>query len=358
LKSRAADKRGDMLKKHGGTEASEAAVASALEWLAAHQYPDGGWSFDHRRAVCRGRCPDPGLMVQARNAATAMALLPFLGVGETHKNGKYNRVVGNALTFLVSRMTVRGQRADLSEQQGYMYSHGLATIALCEAYIMTRDKKLMKPAQYAVNHIVYAQDPVGGGWRYYPRDPGDTSVLGWQLTALKSAHMASFVVPRKTVIGASRFLDSVQIDSGARYGYKNPKDRSVDGDYGTTAIGLLCRMYLGWERENAALQRGVRLLSEEGPSKENMYCNYYASQVMCHYGGERWEKWNSAMRDHLVDRQAKRGHMRGSWHFPAGPVGGDRGVDHGGRLYFTSLAALILEVYYRHLPVYGEQPTE
>ena len=38
------------------------------------------------------------------------------------------------------------------------------------------------------------QDPRGGGWRYDPRKPGDTSVTGWQVMALKSGQMADLNV--------------------------------------------------------------------------------------------------------------------------------------------------------------------
>ena len=68
-----------------------------------------------------------------------------------------------------------------------MYGHGLATIALSEAYGLTGDSQVGQAAQGAVNFILAAQNSKDGGWRYNPKDPGDTSVLGWQLTALKSA---------------------------------------------------------------------------------------------------------------------------------------------------------------------------
>jgi hypothetical protein len=219
---------------------------------------------------------------------------------------------------------------------------------------MTHDRGLMQPAQLSLNHIVWAQDPIGGGWRYAPRTPGDTSVVGWQLMALKSGHMAYLQVPPNTIQGAIKFLDAVQADSGSKYGYTGP-----GGGQATTAIGLLSRMYLGWKKDHPALQRGAEFLAATGPSKGNMYYNYYATQVLRHYGGEggagseMWDKWNKEMRDWLVESQDQNGHQRGSWNMK-----GDHGSERGGRIYCTSMATMILEVYYRHMPIYGKQAAE
>ena len=346
--------RGKLALQNGGNEASEAAVAAALKWFAAHQnQEDGSWNFDHRLGQCNGRCADGGRLTDCRTGATAMALLPFLGAGQTHTQGKYKTVVKNGLYFLTSQMkrTNRGgiECGDLAQGGGAMYSHGLSSIVLCEAYAMTHDKALMVPAQLSLNHIMYAQDPVGGGWRYAPRQAGDTSVVGWQLMALKSGHMAYLKVDPNTITGAVKFLDTVGMDSGAYYGYTDPGRGQA-----TTAIGLLCRMYLGWKKDNPALQRGVEYLSTTGPSKGNMYYNYYATQVLRQNEGEQWEKWNKVMRDQLVDSQDKNGHQTGSWIMK----GGDHGTESGGRVYCTSMATMILEVYYRHMPIYGKQAAE
>jgi hypothetical protein len=116
--------------------------------------------------------------------------------------------------------------------------------------------------------------PVGGGWRYSPRQAGDTSVVGWQLMALKSGHMAYLIVPKETIQGSIKFLDSVQAESGAKYGYTGP-----GGGNATTAVGLLCRMYLGWKMDHPAIRAG-RSARRDGAIKGNMYFNYYATQVM------------------------------------------------------------------------------
>ena len=78
-----------------------------------------------------------------------------------------------------------------------------------------------------------------------------------------------------------------------------------------------------------------------------MYYNYYANQLLFHYGRKVWDKWNKELRDALVAAQNKEenSHEFGSWSFT-----GDHGAERGGRLYCTSLAALCLEVYYRDSP--------
>jgi len=338
-------RRSAMVQAGGGNGKSEAAVGLALKWLANHQLADGSWSFDHRKSACQGRCANHGSN-SGPNGATAMGLLPFLGAGNTHLKGKYKDNVRRALTFLGKSMKAGGS---LHEGGGNMYSHGLASIALCEAYAMTRDKKLQPAAQMTIDFISEAQDPAGGGWRYSPKQKGDTSVVGWQIMALKSGHMSYLNINPLTIKNASKFLDSVQTDSGAFYGYAGPGKGNA-----TTAIGLLCRMYLGWKRDNGAIQRGAQFLSDTGPSAGNMYYNYYATQVMRHYDGDLWTKWNAKMRPQLVNSQSKNGHETGSWFMK----GGGHGSGHGGRLYCTSMAAMILEVYYRHLPIYQSQASE
>jgi hypothetical protein len=342
LEGRSAKARGRMVKSNGGSEGSEKAVALALKWLSNHQFPDGSWTFEIGPCSCTQR----GEVRSCFTGATAMALLPFLGSGQTHMEGKYKKTVGRGLAYLVRNEKPNGS---LVQPGGNMYAHGLAAITLCEAYAMTHDRKLMAPAQASLNFITYAQDPVGGGWRYTPRQPGDTSVVGWQLMALKSGHMAYLNVPPNTVAGAIKFLNTAQSDGGARYGYAGP-----GGKASTTAIGLLCRMYLGWKKDHEALQRGAKYISTVGPSKNDMYYNYYATQVMHHLGDDYWPKWNKVMRDQLVSSQSKKGHMLGSWDVP----GGGHANDKGGRLYVTSLATMVLEVYYRHMPIYAKEAAE
>jgi hypothetical protein len=343
LAGRTGTARAKLLSKGGGNSASEKSVSNGLRWLARYQQSDGNWSFRHG--------PDnPGTLTQCTTAATGLALLAFLGAGHTHRseNSRYRPAVDKGIRYLLSQMK-RGEgggdlRGKVVANEG-MYAHAIATLALCEAYGQTGDPKLKEPAQRAINFITAAQDPRGGGWRYSPRQPGDTTVTGWQLMALKSAKSSHLKIPDQTLVNAGRFLDSVQSSGGSRYGYT---------DHGAappmTAIGLLCRMYLGWTREKTPLAKGVEFLSQTGPSIDDIYYDYYATQVLHHWGGAEWRKWNGALRDHLVEIQVKKGDAAGSWD-PAA----DRGAGPGGRLYQTCLSVMTLEVYYRYLPLYQQE---
>ena len=217
---------------------------------------------------------------------------------------------------------------------------------------MTGEPALAAPAQAAINYICYAQDPNGGGWRYRPRQPGDTSVVGWQIAALKSGYLSQLSVPSSVVARAAGFLDDVSTHDGARYRYLAEEDD--DPRKATTAIGLLCRMYMGTDRADPALQAGIDFLSETGPSDNNYYYNYYAAQTLFHYTGGTgpiWWKWNEAMRDQLVETQIHEGHAAGSWN-PPGEA--NYKTKAGGRLYVTALGVMTLEVYYRMMPMYRD----
>jgi len=332
--------KGQLIAQFGGSKESEDAVAQALAWLAAHQRRDGSWRFTFDSAPCNGRCRDAGT-VGSTTGATALALLPFLGAGHLPDKGPYGELVKNGLYYLRGRLLRTPLGGDL--QEGTMYAHGLAAITLCEAYAMTRQEELRPSAQLAIDFIANVQH-AGGGWRYYPGQPGDTTVFGWQLMALKSAQLGGLTVPSPTIDRAKRYLDSVQADQGAFYGYAR-----TGQEPGPTAVGLLSRMYFGWKQDDPRLDRGVSYLAKLGPSRNDMYFNYYASQVLRHYGGPHWRSFNERLQEHLVASQARSGHERGSWHFT------EKHGTVGGRLYTTAICAMILEVYYRHLPLYGEE---
>lgn len=344
---RSSAQRAKLAATGGGSAESEAAVEAGLRWLQRHQKENGSWSFDHGGV-------DAGSLTNSHNGATAMALLAFLGAGYTHNDdkGPYRDTVRKGLEFLAARgqpVPARGldYRGGSNGNDG-MYIQAIVAIALCEAHGLSEDSKLLlKPARGAVEFIQKTQYR-DGGWRYEVErltGMGDLSVTGWQIMALKSAKIGRTNLGgiERTLGKTTKFLASVQSDGGATYGYISRSGPSP----AMTAVGLLCRMYLGWKQERAELERGVARLSELGPSENDIYYNYYATQVMHHWGGKRWEAWNKVMRNRLVSTQVSSGPEIGSWR----PTG-DHGTVPGGRMYQTCFSVLTLEVYYRHLPLY------
>ena len=339
LQGRSSQERARLVVQGGGTPASEKAVELGLKWFAAHQRQDGSWRLDHQSGV-RCDCRNPGL-TETAIGATGLALLSYLGAGYTHQEGPYQEVIQRGIDYMLGRVKQTQMGGDLREGLGHeMYSHGLGTIVLCEAYAMTADQRLQRPAQSAIDFICQAQNK-RGGWRYKPGEEGDTTVTGWQVMALKSAGMAQLHVPPLAIERAKGFLNRVQDGRGAFYGYQ-----TAGKEPGPTSVGLLLRMYLGWVHDDERLERGVNYLARLGPSVNDMYYNYYATQVLHHYGGNQWPGWNEELREYLISTQKTAGHEAGSWYFR------DRHGSIGGRHYTTAMCVMMLEVYYRHMPLY------
>jgi len=364
FRQRDREMRRELANQRGGSEASERAVEAGLDFLARHQNPDGSWSL-HDFWQGRPGYENAGAgQMHSDTAATGLSLLAFLGAGYTHTDGKYRPVIARGLAYLVGNQVSDGDlfvpQDEKSNINVWLYSHGIASIALCEAYGMTRDATLREPAQRALSFIVSAQNPTEGGWRYAPRQGSDTSVSGWQLMALKSGELAGLQVPPECYQRVTAWLDGAQAQANpAVYVYrpkaKQPHQRTPSRVM--TAEALLMRQYLGWRRDNPYMQAGADYLrtnlpvwdSAEGPQRDSYYW-YYATQVMFQVGGSHWEEWNGRLRALLVDSQVHEGQLGGSWE-PLGTTP-DRWGREGGRIYVTAMHLLMLEVYYRHLPLY------
>lgn len=345
-----------LLASQGGSKETEDAVHWGLDWLARHQFPDGHWSLDHS-PLAKGPTTGVG---STRNmvAATGMAVLPFLASGYTHKEGPYRPVVTAALKYLIANQQPNGL---LESPGGYspgtlFYAHGLAAIPLCEAYALTKDPYLEAPATAAIRFLLETQN-TAGGWRYSIGDGQcDTSVLGWQLMAMKSARLAGIEVPEEAFNRCKAFLESVRMGPAReRFGYMAEKNRvEVHRELSTTSIGQLCLQFMGLPQGDPTLEKAVDYMLATPPNVQNRDCYYwyYATQVIHNVQGPKWDKWNREMKRVLVASQDtnQTSTDHGSWD-PAQPVL-DRSGKEGGRHMVTCFHVLCLEVYYRYLPIY------
>jgi len=343
------------------TQDTEDAIELGLQYLASVQNIDGSWSL-------QGHGVD--VILRSDTAATGLALLAFQGAGYTHQKNTHAATVRGGLQFLLRHQSDDGnlyrQENAISNQNVAFYSHGIAALALCEAYGMTGDPSLQTAAQRALDFISDTQHRQRGGWRYSAQVSSDTSVTGWMMMALKSGQLAGLETKAETYQGIAFWLSLAQSDESAdRYRYNpfapdTPTQRH--GRIATptmTAVAALMRMYSGWTRENRELVSIADYLLDSPPQvgsleipKRDTYYWYYATQVMFHMGGAYWEQWNNELTPMIVDSQIKEGAIAGSWD-PLLPVP-DRWSAHAGRVYVTAMNLLNLEIYYRHLPIYEE----
>jgi hypothetical protein len=351
--NRRAPHKAEIIAAHGGSPATEAAVKAALEWLAANQHTDGRWDASRFGAGQERHVGGQHLGrvgVEADNGVTGLALLAFLGNGQTHLEGDYRETVAHGLDFLLSTQRTSGNLSGGADPYAMMYCHGMAALAISEAYAMTQDERLLAPVRKAIDYTLAAQHPTAGGWRYKPAETVcDTSQLGWQLMALKSAELAGIEIPARSRQGMLRFLHTVS--SGRHGGLASYRPIAIDGERVTvsmTAEALVCRQFLGLPRSNPAGDEAGNYLATAPPGRgpSNYYYWYYATLGMFQLQGEHWQRWKDAIEPTLIATQRTEGELLGSW--DPDPVWGG----HGGRVYSTALGALCLEVYYRFLPLY------
>jgi len=344
------------IKMHGGSKKSENAVKAALGWLMRHQDGHGKWSCNRftRRCLSGSRCGGEGTRVGIDSGLTGLAVLAFLSGGHAPaQTTDFGRTVARGIRYLTSVQHNSGRIGPRSSHE--MYNHSIGTLAIAEAYILSRDESLREPLQRAVDYLIEAQQ-AAGGWDYTPARTGrnDTSVTGFVVMALKSASAAGIDVPWMVTYGMIQHFDRMTTEN-ADVIYANCGIGAGRAGPGMVAVGALARQFLGWPIHSQKLRKQYAFMRRNPPRWEllaqnayhNMYYWYYGTLAMFQAGGENWELWNSDLRDMLVRHQRRQGCARGSWD-PAGKWLGKTA----GRVYATAINAMNLQVYYRYLPVY------
>jgi hypothetical protein len=244
----------------------------------------------------------------------------------------------------------------------FMYDHAIATLAICDAFWMTRNPRYKMPAQQGLDFIAKARNP-DCAWRYVPRGgENETSVTAWCVMALRSGKYAGLDVDPDAFEGARLWIDYMTDPGTGRVGYNQrggeparpagKQDRfPAARSQSMTAAGMLCRVYLGEDpRTSDEIGKGVALCAGRPPAWDaengsiDMYYWYLGTLALYHRGGDAWNAWNEALKAAIVPNQhtASAGACVGSWD----PL--DAWGEEGGRVYATALLVLCLEVYYRY----------
>lgn len=326
--------RATSMRNNGGSPQCEEAIIKGLRWLKTQQSADG--SFGQQFTV----------------GMTGLALLSFMGHCERPSSKEFGPCVRKAIDFLV---TTAGSGATISRGGGNAtsYEHGIATYALGEAYILTKEPKIAEVLKKAIYTIVQGQSP-DGGWSYgYSKGPGDTSVSGWQVQALKAAKLSGLNIDgvdsalKKATDGVLRVKGPL-----GGFGYTGPGDK-----WALTAVGILVLQTTHHEGgRGQSVRKALDFLIDrkDAPKLDydaadaDLYGWYYGTQACFQYGGSAWNKWNRQFQPELLKAQNE----DGSWK----PTrGGNGDIQSGGAsspdgmIFRNSCCILMLEVYYRYL---------
>jgi hypothetical protein len=293
------------------------AITRGLDFLAKAQNEDGSFGKVNR------------------TGGTSLALMSFMVQGHVPGEGTYGKAMDMGIDFLIS-----------VEKNGYvhddtsrgMYEHGLAVLALSEAWGQSQDPRIREALIRAVNVTINAQNSEGG-WRYGPRPTSaDVSCAAMQMVALASAAESGIAVPEKTMQRAVDYVVSAEVRSTGGFSYQVLAGAPMGAaGFARSAAGTLALMLCG-QHKHPATRGGVayingipKVLYEDGANY--YYGHYYAAQAMYQAGDKYFNNYYPEIAKVLVEKQAE----NGAW--------GDNVVD-------TGFAILTLGVPYRFLPIY------
>ncbi|MCE9612033.1 MAG: hypothetical protein K8R23_17690 [Chthoniobacter sp.] len=322
---------------NGQKSEAEKAVLKGLQWLVKTQKSDGSWSEEFKPSM------------------TGFALLCFLGHGEIPSSPEFGPTVGKGIAWVLENGEKNQGRMSMGPiSQHGSYEHGIVTYALGEYCAMTecKDTRAVELFRQAIKHIVDGQGP-DGGWMYnFDKSQSDTSVTGWQIQALKVAHLSGLNLPGvdEALDKAMLNLKRVQAADGG-FGYRAPGSK-----FSLTGIGVLCT-YFWKQAKDESVTKGMAYIMaqlkanpvEYKAPNADLYAWYYNTQaclMVSGANGKDWKTWNGMFQDELIRSQAP----DGSWPPMANAGHGNLQKDEAkaGPYYRTCLCILMLEVYYRY----------
>ena len=349
--NRFVENRALLIQQNGGSPDTEKAVAEALAWFSQEQSEDGRWNprrfnagneanvYGHNRG---------GAGFNADTGITGLVILAYLGAGHTHLEGKFQKTVQKGLEYLIRTQNDDGSLYGEAGLFARTYCHGMALMAISEAYAITGDHRIKPFIIKGQEFTVATQNQRTGGWRYRPGDDGDMSQFGWQVMALKSAEQAGVPIPRKTKTLMARFLNNYQKGDQRGLASYRPAEKPTRT---MTAEALFCRRLLNLQVTEQMSREAVGFVMEELPGRtrvDNLYYWYYATLSLheekseLRFQNENWQKWNRSLNQRLLALQKKSGDRKGSFSEDT------LWSAYGGTFYSTAISTLCLEACYRY----------
>ncbi|MCW8131468.1 MAG: hypothetical protein KIS92_14055 [Planctomycetota bacterium] len=354
---------------HGGSAQTGDAVRRGLDYLRSQQEPDGSWPVNTGNLRIRKEKSQAAEFQWARTGLTALALLAYLGEGETwevppgRNPGPYTDAIKRGIKYLMDGQDAQNGRFGPPDGN-FMFNHALATQAVAEAAGLSGDPHLRAAAQRGIELIERTQGTRGGwGYRDQINQRQDTSVTAWAVQALVAAQQAGIKVNPEVLAKALKFLDEVTDPrTGTTYygveGQASGVPKQATPSY--AGVVLMLRQELGENSTSPSVRLLARRTSEVHPRSKKEWGKdwqdkgsdldkeraltfdphrlYFATNGLFYFGGEDWVSWNNQLVPALLDMQDRDGSWRANdiWSVKVGAT------------YSTALSVMTLQVYYRY----------
>jgi len=326
------------LGSSGARTAAAKTIRGCQAFLASTQAEDGRWDCDAHGGSKRY---DPGV--------TGLAVLAFLADGPTALTGPYKGNIEKGIGFLLSGTSDDGYLCSRAPMH-FIYSHAIATIALCEFAILSGKVSEHRKTLTGARDALLKHQTRGSGWGYGHDEKPDTSVTAWCTLALARLDLAGLPSPESANKGALAWIDRMLDREFGQVGYnqrggasarpEGKQDRfPAENTQSMTAAACLIRAIAAPDDFRKS-ERSFTLIVEMQPMAKypDMYYWFQASNAYRLQTGGIPSYWYenviAALKPHLVV---------GGEVAPAGPWG----TGEGGSIYSTALCALTLSTPYR-----------
>ena len=345
-----ADERGAFEERHDALE-------RGLAFLATQQdlEPDGSF-------------PAGEVETWSPVGVTSICALAFLAGGSTPGRGPHQDRVERALTYLLDRVApahspAPGYIHDEGDHHSRMHGHGLATLALAQAYSVSPSSPLGRRTAEALDAAlacIASAQTLEGGWYYEPEatTEHEGSITVCIVQALRAAKDSGLHVESQIIARAVDYVRRLQQENGGfAYALSLPEKTSV----ALTAAGL-ATLHATGEYEGSAVQEAYDWLWRELLSREQarsagdlslearfpFYERFYLAQALWQNPDRSaFERWFAKERELILRKQRK----DGSWVDRRYESGKGRDQAYGS-CYSTAMNCLFLALPDGILPIF------
>lgn len=296
------------------------ALIRGLEWLAGRQATEPDGSF-----------PGGGTDDYRRVGVSALVALAYMAGGSSPERGPQGHVLANTIEYLLSKVDLesepprRGFIHDRANPKSGNHGHGLATLALTQAYSVSPRSALGRRVETALVESVRCiqeSQSIDGGWYYQPENrvqhEGSTTIALVQ--ALRAARNVGIKVDGQVIARAVDYVQRSQKEDGSFRYALGREDSSVALTAAAistlNATGTYSGKVVAAGYDFIWRELTVRDIAREEGEQLKVTFPFYERLYMMqafwqHSDPEVFQRWYSSERERVLAEQRSDGSWRG-----------------------------------------------